>query len=146
MVMVNLDPLLHNPHFFDAKNVSLLNIPMPLRNQEVPHNYMARAGKHEKGVMRLQCDVHSNMNAYWAGFDHPYFAVTQEDGRFEISGVPPGKYMLVVWHEGYKVIREEASRPFYDRPHVHRQEVEVKPDESINLHFEFPVRKVTIEY
>lgn len=146
MVMVNLDPLLHNPHFFDAKNVSLLNIPMLLRNQEVPHTYLARASKHEKGIMRLQCDVHSNMNAYWAGFDHPYFTVTNEDGTFKISGVPPGKYTLVAWHEGYKVIREEASRPFYDRPHVHRQEVEVKPTESVNLHFAFPVRKVTIEY
>lgn len=144
--MVNLDPLFHNPHFFNAKNISLLNIPMPLQNQEISHKYLEIAGKHEKGVMRLQCDVHSNMNAYWAGFDHPYFAVTNEDGTFEISGVPPGKYTLVAWHEGYKVIREETSRPFYDRPHIHRQELEVKANEPVNLHFEFPVRKVTIEY
>ncbi len=146
MSMVNLDPILHNPHFFDAKNVSLLNIPMPLQNQEIPHRFLELPGKHEKGVMRLQCDVHSNMNAYWAGFEHPYFAVTNEDGAFEISGVPPGKYTLVVWHEGYKVIREETSRPFYDRPHIHRQELDVKPNESINLRFQFPVRKVLIEY
>lgn len=144
--MVNFDPLFHNPHFFNTENVSLLNIPMPIKNQEVSHKFLERAGKHETGIMRLQCDIHSHMNAYWAGFDHPYFAVTNEDGTFVISGVPPGKYTLVAWHEGYKVIREEASRPFYDRPHIHRQEVEVKPNQSVTLHFEFPVRKVTIEY
>lgn len=146
MTMVNLDTIWHNPHFFNGRNVSVLNIPMPVQNQEIAHKFLEFRGTHEKGVMRLQCDVHSNMNAYWAGFDHPYFAVTDEDGRFEISGVPPGKYTLVAWHEGYKVLREENARPFYDRPHIHRQEIEVKPNESINLRFEFPVRKVTIEF
>ena len=96
--------------------------------------------------MRLQCDIHSNMNAYWAGFDHPYFAVTDVDGAFEIGGIPPGTYTLVAWHEGYRVIREESSRPFYDRPHIRMQEIEVKSKELVDVHFEFPVRKVTIEY
>jgi hypothetical protein len=146
MAMINFDPIFHNPHFFNSKNISLLNIPMPIPNQEIDHHYLQHPGKNEKGVMRLQCDVHSSMNAYWAGFDHPYFAVTDADGKFEISGVPPGKYTLVAWHEGYKVIREEAARPFYDRPHVHRQEIEVKPKESVEVHFEFPLRKVVIDY
>ena len=146
MAMVNADPILHNPHFLNAKNISLLNIPMPVRNQVIDHKFLQIPGKFEKGVMRFQCDVHSHMNGYWAGFDHPYFAVTDDDGKFEISGIPPGKYTLVAWHEGYKVIREESSRPFYDRPHIHRQEIEVKPKESVEMHFEFPVRKVTIEY
>ena len=146
MAMVNADPLFHNPHFFNAKNISLLNIPMPGPNYEIDHKYLQQPGKGEKGVMRLQCDIHSSMNAYWAGFDHPYFAVTDADGKFEISGVPPGKYTLVAWHEGYKVIREETARPIYDRPHIHRQEIEVKPKETVQVHFEFPVRKVTIDY
>ena len=146
LAMVNADPILHNPHFFNAKNVSLLNIPMPTPNQEIDHKYLQIPGKYEKGVMRIQCDIHSNMNAYWAGFDQPYFAVTDADGTFEIGGIPPGKYTLVAWHEGYRVIRDESSRPFYDRPHIRMQEIEVKSKESVDVHFEFPVRKVTIEY
>jgi len=146
LAMVNADPILHNPHFFNAKKISLLNIPMPTLNQEIAHKFLQIPGKYEKGVMRLQCDVHSNMNAYWAGFNHPYFAVTDADGAFEIGGIPPGTYTLVAWHEGYRVIREESSRPFYDRPHIRQQEIEVKSKESVDVHFEFPVRKVTIEY
>jgi hypothetical protein len=146
MAMVNHDPSFHNPHFFNAKNVSLLNVPMPDPDQEIDHKFLRTRLKNETGVMRLQCDVHSNMNAYWAGFDHPYFAVTDADGKFVISGVPAGKYTLVAWHEGYKVIREEMGRPIYDRPHLHQQEIDVKPTKTIDVSFEFPVRKVYIDY
>ena len=34
----------------------------------------------------------------WA-FDHPYFAVTDADGRFEIASAPAGAWRVVVWHE-----------------------------------------------
>jgi hypothetical protein len=146
MAMVNHDPFFHNPHFFNAKNVSLLNVPMPDPDQKIEHKFLRTPLKNERGVMRLQCDVHNNMNAYWAGFDHPYFAVTDADGKFVISGVPAGKYTLVAWHEGYKVIREEMGRPIYDRPHIRQQEIEIKPSETIEVGFEFPVRKVYIDY
>ena len=146
MAMVNHDPFFHNPHFFNAKNVSLLNVPMPDPDQKIEHKFLRTPLKNERGVMRLQCDVHNNMNAYWAGFDHPYFAVTDADGKFVISGVPAGKYTLVAWHEGYKVIREETGRPIYDRSHIRQQEIEIKPSETIEVGFEFPVRKVYIDY
>jgi hypothetical protein len=145
MTMINLDPVLHNPHFFDVKKVSLLNIPMPVSGQEINHKFLEIPGKNEKGVMRLQCDVHINMNAYWAGFVHPYFAVTDADGKFEIAGVPAGTYTLVAWHEGYKILREENGRPIYDRPHIRHQEIEVKPKETVKANFEFPVRKVYMD-
>jgi hypothetical protein len=40
----------------------------------------------------------------------------------------------------------DATHPVYDRPHVIQKEIEVKPNETVDVHFEFPVRKVTIEY
>ena len=146
MAMVNHDPFFHNPHFFNSKNASLLNVPMPDPGQPIEHKFLQTPLKNEKGVMRLQCDVHNHMNAYWAGFNHPYFAVTDAAGKFEISGVPSGKYTLVAWHEGYKTLREVAGRPMYDRPHIRQQEIEVKPKETIEVGFEFPVRKVYIDY
>jgi len=52
----------------------------------------------EIGV-HFKCDVHPWMGAYLHVMDHPYFAVTQKNGTFEIKGLPPGEYELTVWHE-----------------------------------------------
>jgi hypothetical protein len=49
----------------------------------------------------LRCDVHPWMKAFVAVFDHPYFAVTGSDGKFEIRNVPSGSYVLVAWQERY---------------------------------------------
>jgi hypothetical protein len=47
----------------------------------------------------VQCDVHKWMNAKIGVFSHPFFAVTGEDGAFEIKNVPPGEYDVEAWHE-----------------------------------------------
>jgi plastocyanin len=44
--------------------------------------------------VRLGCDIHPWMRAWIYVFDHPYFGVTDEGGRFQISGIPPGAYQL----------------------------------------------------
>jgi Carboxypeptidase regulatory-like domain len=49
------------------------------------------------------------MNAEMLVIPHPYYAVTDESGRFELTDVPPGEYELVAWHEGWKVVRQEAA-------------------------------------
>ena len=51
------------------------------------------------GVVPVFCDIHTHMSAYVLVFSHPYFAVTDTDGRFAITGVPPGAYQLDVWSE-----------------------------------------------
>jgi plastocyanin len=52
------------------------------------------------GIVRVFCDIHSHMNAFILVFSHPYFAMTDDDGRFRIGNVPPGSYGLVAWNEG----------------------------------------------
>lgn len=68
------------------------------------------------GLVELRCDVHAEMAAYILVMKNPYWAKTDEKGRFEIpdsddlknlgiSGVedlPPGKYFLKTWHEKLK--------------------------------------------
>ena len=142
VAMINFDSILHNPDFFDEKHVSVLNMVMPTPNREIDHTILQY---HGKGVMPFQCDIHAHMNGYWAGFSHPYFAVTDADGMFQLSGVPPGRYTLVAWHEGYKIVSMDHMHPIYDRPHVIQKEIEVQPNGTVEVHFEFPVRKVTIE-
>ncbi|MGH9204172.1 MAG: carboxypeptidase regulatory-like domain-containing protein [Vicinamibacterales bacterium] len=50
-------------------------------------------------MVPMRCDVHSWMNAYAGVVAHPFFAVTKEDGSFEIKGLPPGTYTVEAWHE-----------------------------------------------
>lgn len=52
------------------------------------------------GIVRVFCDIHSHMNAYILVFGHPFFAVTDEEGRYRIERVPSGSYSVVAWNEG----------------------------------------------
>src|SRR5262249_47260706 len=66
----------------------------------------------------VKCDIHGWMGARVFVFPHPYFAVTDKDGNFEIKNAPAGKFRLVVLHEGGgwvagrqgKLITIEASK------------------------------------
>ena len=49
--------------------------------------------------VKLKCDVHGWMSAFVAVLPHPFAAITAKDGSFELKGVPPGKYRLLIWHE-----------------------------------------------
>jgi plastocyanin len=59
------------------------------------------------GIVRVFCEIHSHMHAFILVFNHRYFAVTSADGRYQISGVPPGRYTLLAWNEGS--VRESRS-------------------------------------
>jgi plastocyanin len=52
------------------------------------------------GIVRVFCDIHSHMNAFILVFSHPFFALTDAEGRYRINDVPPGSYNLVAWNEG----------------------------------------------
>jgi len=62
--------------------------------------------------IRLKCQVHTWMNAHIAVFDHPFFAVSDENGEFEIKDLPAGKYTLTVWHEFDKFSPVESEIAF----------------------------------
>jgi plastocyanin len=59
------------------------------------------------GVVRVFCDIHSHMNAFILVFNHRFFSITDNDGRYEIDGVPPGTYTLMSWVEG--AVRDSKS-------------------------------------
>jgi len=63
----------------------------------------------EPSPMEVRCDVHQWMRAYVAVFDHPFFAVTGNGGRFAISSLPPGQYTVVAWHEKYGEKRQQVT-------------------------------------
>jgi len=57
------------------------------------------------GIVRVFCDIHSHMNAFILVFGHPFFAMTDTDGRYRIDDIPSGTYNVVAWNEG------DASEP-----------------------------------
>jgi len=50
-------------------------------------------------VIRIGCDLHPWMSSYILIKKHPYYALTDSKGSFQLTDVPPGKYELGVWHE-----------------------------------------------
>jgi plastocyanin len=52
------------------------------------------------GIVRVFCDIHSHMSAYVLVFNHPFHAMTDDDGRYRIDNIPPGTYTVTAWHEG----------------------------------------------
>jgi hypothetical protein len=90
----NNDPKLHIPHSY-LKEKTIFMLSLPFKNTALEATHKIR----EPGVLRLVCDTHAWMLGYLHVFDHPYFAVTNENGMFTIPNVPPGKYTLQAWHE-----------------------------------------------
>jgi len=51
------------------------------------------------GIVKVFCQIHSHMAATVMVFDHPWFAIPDEHGEFDLSGVPPGMHQITAWHE-----------------------------------------------
>ncbi len=91
--ILNSDNTLHNVNCQPRENGGF-NEGMPVKGMEISKKF----SQGEQGVP-LKCDVHPWMSAFVHVVDHPYFAVTQGDGTFEIRGLPDGEYEVHVWHE-----------------------------------------------
>jgi plastocyanin len=52
------------------------------------------------GVVRVFCDIHSHMSAFVLVFSHPFYATTDDEGRYRIDSIPPGTYTVAAWYEG----------------------------------------------
>ena len=101
----NSDPVLHNIQFFQGDN-SLFNIAQPVQGQVNKH-------KLEKaGTIYVECAVHGWMQGNVVVVDNPYYAVTDENGKFSITDLPPGKYRVKIWHEYVgEMIHEVTDAP-----------------------------------
>lgn len=92
---VNGDGVLHNLHAF-LRRETLFNIAMPkfLKKKSMVFQ--------KEGPVLMLCDVHKEMSAYIVILQNPFFALTDEQGRFVIKDITPGSYTLRTWHEKLK--------------------------------------------
>jgi plastocyanin len=61
------------------------------------------------GIVRVFCDIHSHMSAFVLVFPHPFFAVTDGEGRYHIDGIPAGTYTVAAWHEGQPRVTQTVT-------------------------------------
>ena len=90
----NSAPIPHNVHWTGGAKNPGNNVIIPPGNEVKITDLMT-----SPYPVSVKCDIHGWMNASVRVFDHPYFAVTNENGEFEIKDAPAGKYRLVMWHE-----------------------------------------------
>jgi plastocyanin len=99
----NSDDTLHNIHPRPTVNAEF-NIGQPRKGMETTRTF------DKKEVMiPVGCDVHPWMRAYISVLDHPFYAVTNEDGTFEIKGLPAGEYEVEAYHEKLKTQTQKVS-------------------------------------
>jgi hypothetical protein len=53
----------------------------------------------EKLPVKVECNIHRWMSAWWLILDHPYAAISDDQGKFTIADVPAGEIELIIWHE-----------------------------------------------
>jgi plastocyanin len=69
--------------------------------------------KASSAAISVVCTIHGWMKGYIRVFNHPYYAVTDAEGNFEIKGIPAGTWNLVAWQEekGWVTSGEKAGQP-----------------------------------
>jgi plastocyanin len=95
LVFLNSDGLLHNVHGTPSANREFnLGMPASVKQASPPSTLNT-----PEPMFPVKCDVHPWMQSYVAVMEHPFFAVTDTDGAFEIAGLPAGEYQVEAWHE-----------------------------------------------
>ena len=131
------DPLLHTVHMSGSADY---NLPFTSQGQEITRP-MTR-----EGAVSLRCNAgHVWMNGEMIVAKNPYYAVTDEDGNFELTQVPPGQYEIVAWHEGWRVVGESpvydlatqvrVKRPVFSDPVIWSKPVTVSARQPVEVKF-----------
>ena len=92
--VLNSDSVGHNFHTI-SKGVFNIN------KKIQPGSQLAITDKkiRRSGLVDAKCDIHSWMGGAWWVADNPYTVISDTDGNFSLTNVPPGKYKIVIWHE-----------------------------------------------
>jgi hypothetical protein len=135
--MQSSDATLHTIHMDGA---ATFNLPFPFTNQITSRTMST------PGLVHLRCNGgHVWMNAEMMVAPHPYYAVTDESGRYEFTDVPPGTYQIVAWHEGwgregkeqvYDVLTQRrVDRPLFTAPETWEKSVTVTGNHTSLINF-----------
>jgi hypothetical protein len=140
--MQSSDATLHTIHMDGA---ATFNLPFPFTNR------VTSRAMPVTGLVNLRCNGgHVWMNAEMMVVSHPYYAVTDESGNFEFTGVPPGTYQIVAWHEGWTLVGKEQAydvltersvqRPVFSEEKTWEKSVTVSANQASTVNFVIPTK------
>lgn len=101
----NLDLILHNVHIRPAES----------RNREINVAQMPKARpiiaefKEPENFIRFECNVHPYMVGYICVLPTPFFALTDQNGRFHIPNVLAGRYTVRAMHRRLASIEQKIT-------------------------------------
>jgi hypothetical protein len=116
----------------------LFNLALPAKGQVIDDPARTNV-KRTPGVITLRCNAgHFWMNGAIHVAAHPYYAVTDKQGAFKLTDVPPGEYTLKVWHENIKprMSKNPAGKVvdlIYGGPIIQEHKVKVEPNKTVKL-------------
>jgi plastocyanin len=108
----NLDNTFHNifslspPKRFDLGRYRPEERPIPSQVFDKP------------GLVTLRCDIHEHMRGLILVLDTPYFVISDTDGRFRLSDLPPGRYTLKAWLSSKTTLEVPVELPTNATLHV----------------------------
>lgn len=139
VVVVNMDPAFHDVQAYETSRLGprvLFNVPLPISTrypktiglsdhfhkhyEGIPMTQTVKMSK-DRRIFTMQCGFHAYMESWALVVDHPYYAITDQEGKFEIGDIPPGTYQATIWH-----------------PYLHesyKQTITVKPNELVTAEF-----------
>ena len=139
--ITNSDSILHNVHGqqeTDQGSQTLFNIAQPVKGQKTKVETVLKPG-----IVFLTCEAgHPWMSGYVFVANHPYVALSGDDGSFVIEGVTPGTYRIKMWHEGVTLKQniKTLQRYEYEPPYEMTQEVTVQANGEAVVNFDLTLR------
>jgi hypothetical protein len=79
----------------EINSLTIFNVALPRRGMTIKKRIS------EAGLGEIWCEEHLFMHSFLYVADSPYITVTDAEGRFTLTDVPPGVYKLKFWHEAF---------------------------------------------
>jgi RNA polymerase sigma factor (sigma-70 family) len=129
LTVKNSAPIPHNVNIQGGIKNPTLNVLLPPGGQMEVKDFKAAVPP-----VSVVCNIHGWMKSYIRVFDHPYFAITDADGKFEIKQAPAGDFYLVVWHEavGWRDRKTVTNAEGKEEQHIGTK-ITIKGDGTIDL-------------